>query len=134
MPITFSVSGEPIPQPRPRVTTRGGFGRAYVPHDHAIHAYRGMIAAEAKKAGATPTDKAPLTVIIDFVFSRPKSHFRKSGLRDDAPRLPRADCTNLAKGVEDALNGVAWVDDTQVGKLIIEKSYGTEARTTVRIT
>jgi Holliday junction resolvase RusA-like endonuclease len=37
------------------------------------------------------------------------------------------------KGIEDSLNGVAWVDDSQVGRVVIEKSYGTEARTTVRI-
>jgi len=28
---------------------------------------------------------------------------------------------------------VAWVDDTQVSRLVVEKSYGTEGRTTVRI-
>jgi hypothetical protein len=39
-----------------------------------------------------------------------------------------------AKAVLDALNGVAWVDDTQVRRLVVEKSYGTEGRTTVRIT
>jgi Holliday junction resolvase RusA-like endonuclease len=32
------------------------------------------------------------------------------------------------------LNGVAFADDSQVAKLVVEKSYGTEARTTVRIT
>jgi Holliday junction resolvase RusA-like endonuclease len=40
----------------------------------------------------------------------------------------------VLKGIEDALNGVAWVDDTQISRFIVEKTYGTEARTTVRIT
>lgn len=133
MPIAFSVPGDPVPQPRPRITTRGKHGHAYVPASHPIHAYRAAIAAAAKAAGATPTDRAPLTLILDLVFVRPKSHYRKAGVRDDAPRLPRPDCSNVLKGVEDALNGVAWVDDSQVGKVIVEKSYGTEARTTVRI-
>lgn len=133
MAIAFSVPGDPVPQPRPRITTRGNHGHAYTPASHPIHAYRAAIAAAARAAGATPTDAAPLTLIIDLVFVRPKSHFRKSGVRDDAPRLPRPDCSNVLKGVEDALNGVAWVDDSQVGKVIIEKTYGTEARTTVRI-
>ena len=30
-PVCFTVLGEPVPQPRPRVSTRGGFARAYVP-------------------------------------------------------------------------------------------------------
>jgi Holliday junction resolvase RusA-like endonuclease len=133
MAIAFSVDGDPVPQPRARITVRGRHGHAYTPSDHKIHAYRAAIAAAAVEAGATPTDAAPITLIIDLVFARPKSHYRKSGLREDAPKLPRADCSNVLKGIEDSLNGVAWVDDTQVGRVVVEKSWGTEGRTTVRI-
>jgi len=133
MPITFTVEGDPVPQPRARITVRGRHGHAYTPGDHKIHGYRAAIAAAAVEAGATPTDAAPITLIIDLVFSRPKSHYRKSGLREDAPKLPRADCSNCLKGIEDSLNGVALVDDTQVGRVVVEKSWGTEGRTTVRI-
>jgi len=131
--ITFEVPGNPVPQPRARISTRGGFGRAYTPGDHPIHAYRAAVAAAARAAGATPTDAVPITLIVDLVFARPKSHYRKSGLKPDAPKLPRPDCSNVLKGLEDSLNGVAWVDDTQVGKVIVEKSFGTEGRTTIRI-
>lgn len=131
--ISFEVTGDPVPQPRPRISTRGRHGHAYTPASHPIHAYRAAIAAAARQAGATPTDAAPITLIVDLVFARPKSHFLKSGLKANAPKLPRADCSNCLKGVEDALNGVAWVDDTQVGRVVVEKSYGTEGRTTVRI-
>jgi Holliday junction resolvase RusA-like endonuclease len=133
MAIAFSVDGDPVPQPRARITVRGRHGHAYTPSDHKIHAYRAAIAEAAVEAGATPTDAAPITLIIDLVFARPKSHYRKSGLREDAPKLPRADCSNVLKGIEDSLNGVAWVDDTQVGRVVVEKSWGTEGRTTVRI-
>ena len=133
MAIAFSVDGDPVPQPRARITVRGRHGHAYTPSDHKIHAYRAAVAAAAVEAGATPTDAAPITLIIDLVFARPKSHFRKSRLREDAPKLPRADCSNVLKGIEDSLNGVAWVDDTQVGRVVVEKSWGTEGRTTVRI-
>jgi Holliday junction resolvase RusA-like endonuclease len=133
MPIAFSVPGEPVPQPRPRVTTRGGFGRAYVPHAHPVHAYRASLAAAARDAGAEPHAE-PVSVVIDLVFERPKSHFRKSGLKPDAPLLPRCDLDNCGKAVLDSLNGVAWVDDSQVQRLVIEKTYGTYSRTTVRIT
>jgi len=132
--VTFEVPGDPVPQPRARITTRGGHGHAYTPASHAIHAYRKAIAVAAREAGATPTDRAPLTLVVDLVFTRPKSHYRKSGLKSDARTLPRADCSNCLKGIEDALNGVAWVDDSQVGRVVVEKTYGTEGRTTVRIT
>ena len=131
MAITFSVPGEPVPQPRPRVSTRGGFARAYVPAKHPVHAYRQSLAAAARAAGLSDTGE-PLSVVIDAVFVRPRSHVRKSGVKPDAPKLPRPDVDNIAKACLDALQDVIG-DDTCVARLVIEKSYGTEARTTVRI-
>jgi len=132
MALTFTVPGEPVPQPRPRVSTRGGFARAYVPAKHPVHAYRDAIAAAARAAGAGVHGE-PVSVVIDFVWERPKSHMRKSGIKPDAPVLPRPDLDNTTKAVLDSLNGVAWEDDSQVQRLVVEKSYGPEARTTVRI-
>ena len=131
MAITFTVPGDPVPQPRPRVSTRGGFARAYVPGTHPVHHFRKCVAACAIQAGLTATGE-PLNVVIDAVFVRPKSHMRKSGVKPDAPRLPRPDVDNIAKAVLDALQDVMG-DDTHVARLVVEKSYGTEARTTVRI-
>ena len=133
MAISFTVPGEPVPQPRPRVSTRGGFARAYVPAKHPVHAYRDAVAAAAQAAGAGVHGE-PVSVVIDFVWERPKSHMRKSGVKPDAPALPRPDLDNTTKAVLDSLNGVAWEDDSQVQRLVVEKSYGPEARTTVRIT
>lgn len=130
-PVTFTVPGKPVPQPRPRVLRTG---RTYTP-DNGILAYRRAVALAAKAAGATPTDEAPLTLIVDLVFERPKSHYFANGALNPrtALKVPPGDCSNYCKGVEDCLNGVAWVDDVQLGKVVIEKTYGTEARTTVRI-
>ena len=129
--VTFSVAGQPVPQPRPRVSTAGGFARAYVPGKHPVHAYREAIAAAARAAGLTTTGEV-LNVVIDAVFERPKSHMRKAGVKPDAPKLPRPDVDNIAKAVLDALQDVIG-DDSLVGRLVVEKSYGQEARTTVRV-
>jgi Holliday junction resolvase RusA-like endonuclease len=129
--VTFTIPGEPVPQPRPRVSTRGGFARAYVPKEHPVHAYRKAIAEAADEAGLVAQDE-PLNVVIDAVFERPKSHLNKAGVKPTAPRLPRPDVDNLAKAVLDALQDVIG-DDTNVARLVVEKSYGQEARTTVRI-
>ena len=131
MAIAFVVPGEPVPQPRPRVSTRGGFARAYVPAKHPVHAYRQAIAAAAKEAGVEETSE-PISVTIDAVFVRPKSHMRKSGVRSDAPKLPRPDVDNIAKAVLDALQDVIG-DDTSVRRLTVEKMYGDEASTTIKI-
>jgi Holliday junction resolvase RusA-like endonuclease len=131
LPVTFTIAGEPVPQPRPRVSTRGGFARAYVPKEHPVHAYRKAIAEAADEAGLVAQDE-PLNVVIDAVFARPKSHLTKTGVKATAPRLPRPDVDNIAKAVLDALQDVIG-DDTLVARLVVEKSYGQEARTTVRI-
>ena len=131
MAITFTVPGDPVPQPRPRVSTRGGFARAYVPSSHPVHHFRKCVAACAINAGLTATGE-PLNVVIDAVFVRPKSHLNKAGVKPTAPRLPRRDVDNLAEAVLDALQDVMG-DDTNVARLVVEKSYGEEARTTVRI-
>jgi Holliday junction resolvase RusA-like endonuclease len=132
MAITFSVAGDPVPQPRPRITVRGKHGHAYVPGDHPIHAYRQAVALAARAAGVVEAD-GPVSVIVDAVFARPKSHLNKSGVKPTAPALPRPDVDNLGKAVLDALQEVMG-DDTNVSRLLVEKSWGTEGRTTVRIT
>jgi Holliday junction resolvase RusA-like endonuclease len=132
MAITFSVPGDPVPQPRPRITVRGKHGHAYVPKDHPIHAYRQAVAVAARAAGVTEAG-GPVSVIVDAVFARPKSHLNKSGVKPTAPALPRPDVDNLGKAVLDALQDVMG-DDTNVGRLLVEKTWGTEGRTTVRIT
>jgi len=131
MAITFSVPGNPVPQPRVRVSTRGGFARAYVPSKHPVHDYRTQLATAARDAGLTATGN-PLDVVIDAVFERPKSHMLRKGLKATAPVLPRPDVDNVAKAVLDALQDVMG-DDSMVARLVVEKSYGPEARTTVRI-
>jgi Holliday junction resolvase RusA-like endonuclease len=129
-PITFSVPGDPVPQPRARITTRGKFAHAYTPKKHPVHAYRDAILREALACGLTPISE-PIEVIVDAVFKRPKSHLTKRGVKATAPQLPRADVDNVAKAVLDSLKEL--FDDTNVRRLIVEKSWGDEARTTVRV-
>lgn len=130
-PITFHVDGNPVPQPRPRVSTRGGFAKAYVPAKHPVHEYRDRVAHAARAAGLTRGDR-PVTVEINATFGRPRSHYLKAGVKASAPELPRPDCDNVAKAVLDALQDVIG-DDTRVAKLVVEKAWGREGSTTVTI-
>jgi len=128
--VSFVVPGDPVPQPRPRVSTVGGFARAYVPGNHPVHAYRQAVQLAAAGAGLRQVT-TPVQVVIGCVFARPKSHFAKRGLKATAPTLPRPDVDNLAKAVLDALGG--FLDDTLVEGLTVAKSYGDPARTEVAI-
>lgn len=138
--ITFEIPGQPVPQPRPRVSTRGGFARAYTPKDHAIHPYRQAIELLATSHGwASGATAGPVSVEIDFWFPRLKSHVgRGDSVKPAAPRWPKADCDNLAKGVLDAItdSGAFWQDDDQVVELVVRKAYarpGSAGRTIVTV-
>lgn len=129
--IAFTVPGDPVPQPRPRVSTVGGFARAYVPKDHPVHAYRQAVALAAKVAGLMKRE-APMAVSITTTFARPKSHYTSRGVvRSSAPPLPRPDCDNLAKAVLDSLGD--FFDDSLVERLVVVKNYGTHSATHVVI-
>jgi len=121
----------PSPKPRPRVSTRGGFAKAYVPAKHPVHEYRDRVAHAARAAGLTRGDR-PVTVEINATFGRPRSHYLKAGVKASAPELPRPDCDNVAKAVLDALQDVMG-DDTRVARLVVEKAWGSDGGTPVTV-
>jgi Holliday junction resolvase RusA-like endonuclease len=122
MDIVLEVPGQPVPQPRPRVSTRGGFGRAYTPTKHPIHVYRQAIKLVAMASGKKIT--GPTALVVDAVFQRPPSHWRKHDLKPDAPPWPNADGDNVLKGVADALTDAGvWGNDDQVVFWSIRKRY-----------
>ncbi len=133
MSVILKVAGQPVPQPRPRVVNINGRSMSYVDKTHPIHGYRAMIAAEAKAAGVKP-HPGVVDVSIAFVFERPKSHLRANGsLTPKALQLPPCDWDNLAKGVCDALTGIAYNDDRQIRQCIVWKDYGRRAETVIEI-
>ena len=132
--VEIVVPGQPVPQPRPRVSTRGGIGRAYTPKGHAIHAYRQAIQLMARTVGRI--DGAAV-LEVEAVFERAASHWRKHDLRPGAPRWPRADGDNVLKAVADALTDAGiWADDDQVVDWRIRKRFASRqepARTIIRL-
>ena len=115
------IPGEPIAQPRVKVSTRGGFARAYVDAKHPIHAYKQAIRLAYVKAGGEVLE-GPVSVRIVCWFDRPKSHSKKRR-REREPKTTKPDADNLAKGIGDALNEIAYNDDGQVYRLTVEKWY-----------
>ena len=73
--------------------------------------------------------EGPLEVTLDFYMPRPRTHLRSRNkepyLREEAPEMPvsKPDVDNLGKFVLDALNGVAYEDDSQVCILTARKWY-----------
>lgn len=130
MEWVFTVPGQPVPQPRARVSTRGGFARAYVPAKHPIHAYRQAVQLVARRTIGSGSHERPVALDIAAVIERPASHWNKAGLKPSAPAYPpKCDWDNLGKGVSDALSGIAFVDDDQVVDGRVTKRYAGRGET-----
>lgn len=75
-------------------------------------------------------------VIICAVFTVPAKWpvaKKKLALRNEIAPEMKPDCDNVAKAILDALNGIAYKDDSQVTELIVKKRFGHEAFCTCRI-
>jgi len=84
----------------------------------------------ARRTYSGPLLDEPLRVRMTFVRVRPKGHYRTGKnahlLRDDAPTqpTPKPDVLKLARGVEDALTGVIYRDDSRTVSLEADKVFG----------
>lgn len=118
----IEVATIPVGQPRPRVAKIGGHARAYTPTNHPVHQFRSDVRCEAVKRIAAPLD-GPLSVEVLMLFPRPKSMCWKSRPMPRTWHVKRPDADNCAKAVLDALNAIAWHDDSQVASLTVRKCY-----------
>ena len=115
MKNTF-IKIKPKAAPRPRVTRNGTYNsKEYTQYKQAIQlAYKSV-------HGTTQTEK-PIFMKLEFFFKIPKSWSKKK--KDSANwHISRPDGDNLAKSIKDALNGVAYRDDSQVCFLQVRKQY-----------
>lgn len=78
--------------------------------------------------------RGPLAVQFKFYVPRPKHHYgsgrNASIVKNSAPTDPtsKPDLLKLARGVEDALTGVVYGDDSQIVHEHLFKQYGSPAR------
>lgn len=121
--FSISIPINPVPKARPRFTRAG---HVYTPKKTAD--YEKAIAEYWEQAtkGFSYDREQPLVVNLGFGLPIPKStpkykrHMMQNGTIKPTKKV---DVDNLAKAVMDALNGVAWGDDSQVVKTTIFKEY-----------
>ena len=124
------VLGEPVAQGRPRFSRQGGFVKAYDPtKSRDYKQYVRLVASE--DAPETPVTGA---VVLSLKIYRavPKSmskRKREAALAGKLRPTTRPDVSNVLKGVEDALKGLWYADDSQiVGYGTLGKWYDKQPR------
>lgn len=126
----FIIPGEPVAKGRPKLSRYG----TYTPKK--TKEYEEHIKQEWRKNGY----REPLTgaVMVDIVFHR---SIQKSGskavkmarLTGKVKPTIKPDLDNYIKAVLDGLNGLAWVDDSQIINISATKEYSMKPETVVLI-
>jgi len=80
----------------------------------------------------------PLRVRFTFYRPRPKGHYGTKGDLNAAGRrathpTTKPDTTKLIRGVEDALTGIVWRDDSQIVQQAGAKKWGEPERVHIQI-
>lgn len=92
-------------------------GRTYTP-DSTAEAMERVRQAFAAIGGERAPEGVPVRVSITTARGMPKSRPKRL---ESEPDVYKPDADNIAKLVLDSLNGTAWVDDTQVNVLSVQK-------------
>lgn len=118
---TFVVPGKPSPKARARTTSRG---ITYTPKPTQLAEAKVLECYLAAYPDAEPLT-GPVTLAVEAVFPVPDS-WSKAKKALAGPHTSRPDLDNLLKLLTDALNGVAFLDDSQVCHITAYKHYGYE--------
>ncbi len=126
MEVQFSVLGEPQGKGRPRFTRKGAFVRTYTPEGTEV--YENLIRLEYRRQCTDYRfdDTKSLEVLITAYYAIPKSTSKKKAaemLTGSKRPNKKPDADNIMKVVADALNGIAYRDDTQIAECGVRKFY-----------
>lgn len=129
----FLVPGPITGKARPRMNTRTG--KAYIPSKTKNYEYE-IKQWFINKYPNFKTLETRLKIQIIAYYDIPKSTTKKQAEKMERQIISptkKPDIDNIAKIVLDALNKLAYKDDTQVTKLELEKVYADQAKLYISI-
>lgn len=132
--IEFVIPGDPVPQGRPRASSRGGFTRMYDPP--ASREYKKLVMVYASKNRPDKLFEGYVEVEMHIYKRTLKSFSKKKKIDAENKKIrpkTKPDADNYAKGILDAMKGIIWQDDGQVTDLIARKYYSERPRVEVLI-
>lgn len=125
----FTIPGRPYGKKRPRFSRKSG--RAYDPAGNAET--EDAIGSIALPHFPYPLE-GPVALHIIAGFSPAASWSKKrKAVSLGQPHTQKPDCDNLGKTVMDALNRIAWADDSQVAEVSVTKRWTVNDATIVTV-
>lgn len=134
MNCRFEVEGKIKGKGRPRFSNYGKFVKAYTPQDTA--SYENLIKLQFRITCGKWYSELPLKMKITAIHGIVKSASKKDKLKMLSGKLKptkKPDADNIVKIICDALNNIAYKDDTQVVELDFKKLYGEAEKVIVEI-
>lgn len=128
LPLYNRKTGEPLRRKLPNGKRGGIIVNVVDDAGEAGKEWRRRVRNAARRAygkGRKPYAGAVACEVL-FVYPRPRDHFNTAGeLKPGAPRrhITRPDESKLWRAVEDALKGIAWLDDGQVDDQHVRKRW-----------
>lgn len=133
MKVDFVIQGKAQAKQRPRFNRYSG--KTYTPNETI--AYENWVkTCYLEKYKDKELMEKPLRVTIKAYFEIPKSTSKKRKqqmMDNEILPMVKPDTDNIAKGVLDSLNGIAYKDDKQVVELIVNKFYSNTPYVSVMI-
>lgn len=119
--ISFSVQGIPVPKGSFTPTKNGGFRPAG--NNVRIREWRTEVTYAARQAmGARKPFVGAIRLSADFSLPYPHSIIRKYQF-GWLPHIKKPDVDKLLRSICDHLNGLTWMDDSQVCYCVVNKHY-----------
>ena len=137
--IYFIVDGKVQPKQRPRVFRNKYTGRTQTITPQATVDYENKVkasfyeACDGEKFFLTGAVQMTVNVYVAISKSTPKKTREKMLTGELKPITRTGDLDNLFKAISDALNGVAYDDDSQIIDATIRKFYGEQAKAEITI-
>ena len=134
--IEFTVLGCPVGKGHPKFSTFGGRPTAYTPQKTVSYENLVRLSYQQQCSGQMYDKDIQLRVIIKAFFPIPKSTTKRKRQQMQIGEIyhtKKPDADNIAKAVCDALNGVAYQDDSQVCQLHVSKMYSDSPRAEISI-
>lgn len=132
--VKFTVPGKPFGKQRPRMSRRGKFTTTYTPKETVE--YENLVKLSYYNSTDGAKLKGAIKAEIKGVFPIPKSTSNKQKekmLSGEIKYTKKLDCDNMAKCVLDALNNIAYDDDSQIYDLKVTKEYGDNPRVEIKL-
>lgn len=132
--VICTIPGKPFAKQRPRASRRGRFTTVYTPKQTVD--YENLVKYSYYEQNGDKMLEGPLDVEITGTFPIPISVSKKQSekmLRGEIKHTKKPDCDNMAKIVLDALNDIAYHDDSQIIDLRISKQYGENPNVVIKL-